>query len=104
MSVQTRKLYDSANGDCWYLAHDPANSWVFVRHEPNRASGGRISDTDIGTFLSRGGQGPEKQELLRLIGSLVDEISKCPSGTVHEDAGVDHGDRDISRRRTALGN
>lgn len=73
MSVQTRKLYDSANGDCWYLVNDCANGNVFVRHEPNRASGGRISDTDVGTFLSRGGQGPEKQELLRLIGSLVDE-------------------------------
>lgn len=73
MSVQTRKLYDSANGDAWYLAHDPANACVFVRHEPNRASGGKISDIDIGTFLSRDGQGPEKQELLRLIGTLVDE-------------------------------
>lgn len=73
MSIQSRKLYDSANGDCWYLVHDSANACVFVRHEPNIASGGKISDTDIGTFLSRGGQGPEKQELLRLVGSLVDE-------------------------------
>ena len=72
MSIQTRKLYDSANGDSWYLVHDPANARVFVRHEANVASGGAISDIDIGTFLSRGGHGPEKQELLRLIGALVD--------------------------------
>jgi len=77
MSVQTRKLYDSANGDCWYLIHDRVNSCVFVRHEPNMASGGKMSDTDIGTFLSRGGQGPERLELLRLIGTLVDEIPKA---------------------------
>jgi hypothetical protein len=72
MSIQTRKLYDSANGDSWYLVHDPADARVFVRHEANVASGGAISDIDIGTFLSRGGHGPEKQELLRLIGALVD--------------------------------
>ena len=77
MSVQTRKLHDSANGDRWYLVHDPESACVFVRHEPNIASGGKTSDTDIGTFLSRGGQGPEKQELLRLIGTLVDETPKA---------------------------
>ncbi|WIM10036.1 hypothetical protein [Enhydrobacter sp.] len=71
MSIQTRELYRSANGDRWCLAHDPAVACVFVRHEPNLASGGKISDIDIGAFLSRSGQGPEKQELLRLIGSLV---------------------------------
>jgi hypothetical protein len=32
-----------------------------------------MSDIEIGAFLSRGGQGPEKQELLRLIGTLVEE-------------------------------
>ena len=78
MSIQTRELYQSANGDRWYLAHDPAVACVFVRHEPNLASGGKISDIDIGAFLSRSGQGPEKQELLRLIGTLVDDSFECP--------------------------
>jgi hypothetical protein len=73
VSVRTRELYHSANGDRWYLADDSAVGRVFVRHEPNVASGGRPSDIEIGTFLSRGGQGPEKQELLRLIGTLVEE-------------------------------
>jgi hypothetical protein len=59
MSVHIRELYHSGR--------------VFVRHEPNLASGGKISDIDIGAFLSRGGQGQEKQELLRLIGTLVEE-------------------------------
>ena len=73
MSVHIRELYHSANGDRWCLANDSASGRVFVRHEPNLASGGKISDIDIGAFLSRGGQGPEKQELLRLIGTLVEE-------------------------------
>jgi hypothetical protein len=46
---------------------------VFVRHEPNLASGGKISDIEIGAFLSRGSQSPEKQALLRLMGTLVEE-------------------------------
>jgi hypothetical protein len=35
-----------------------------------------MSNIEIGTFLSQPGQGPEKQELLRLIGTLVMESSK----------------------------
>jgi hypothetical protein len=73
VTIQTRELYYSANGDRWYLAYDSAVGRVFVRHEPNPASGGKCSDIDIGAFLSRGGEGPEKQELLRLIGALVEK-------------------------------
>jgi hypothetical protein len=46
---------------------------VFVRHEPNAASGGRTAELEIGDFLVRGGRGPEHQALLRLIGTLVDD-------------------------------
>jgi hypothetical protein len=72
MSVQTRELYQSANGDRWCLACDSTVGRVFVRHESNLASGGKRSDIEIGAFLSQGGQGPEKQELVRLIGTLVE--------------------------------
>ncbi len=68
---KVRKLYSSPNRDRWYLIRDPSGA-VFVRHEANLASGGHIEHVDIGTFLS-GGQGPEQQELLRLIATLVDE-------------------------------
>lgn len=72
MTVQTREVYRSANGDAWFLARDSDVNRVFIRHEPNRASGGRPNDTEIGVFLREGGQGPEKQELLRLIAGLVE--------------------------------
>ena len=42
-----------------------------VRHEPNLPSGGQVADIEIGAFLIAAGNGPEKQELLRLIGTLV---------------------------------
>ncbi len=71
MPIATRDLYRSANGDRWLLIRD-ATGRVFVRHEANPASGGTVTDTGIAEFLSQGGLGPEKQELLRLIGTLAD--------------------------------
>jgi hypothetical protein len=46
---------------------------VFIRHEPNAASGGQAAELGIAEFLIRGVYGPEHLELLRLIGTLVDE-------------------------------
>jgi len=53
------------------LAHDPNTGRVFVRHEPNLPPGGQVADIEIGAFLIAAGNGPEKQELLRLIGTLI---------------------------------
>jgi hypothetical protein len=50
MSAQTRELYHSANGDRWTLVHESATGRVFVRHEPNLASGGMIADIELGTL------------------------------------------------------
>ena len=72
MSLKARELYRSTNGDHWSLIRGLGSERVFVRHEPNLPSGGRSSDITIGDFLPRGGHGPEHQELLRLIGTLVD--------------------------------
>jgi hypothetical protein len=72
VALQTRELYRSANGDRWCLTRDLSSGRVFVEHEPNLPSGGRTARIEIGAFLSRGGQGPEHQELLRLIGTLVE--------------------------------
>jgi hypothetical protein len=72
MPLDTKELYRSANGDRWSLVRDSASGRVFVRHEPNASSRGRASDIGVGDFLVRGGHGPEHQELLRLIGTLVE--------------------------------
>ena len=68
---KVRKLYESSNGDRWYLISDPSGA-VFIRHEANIASGGAITHIEIAAFLASGG-GPEQQELLRLIGKLTEE-------------------------------
>ena len=67
-----RVLYESSNGDFWALTRDPATNTPVVKHQPNVSSGGRISYTDIGQFL-RSGAGPERQELLKLIATLLDD-------------------------------
>ncbi|KAA5613804.1 hypothetical protein [Rhodovastum atsumiense] len=69
--TRTRELYESSSGDRWLLVSDPDTERVFVRHEPNVASGGRRSEIGIGEFLTRGGHGPEHQALLHLIATLV---------------------------------
>jgi hypothetical protein len=67
VAIRTRPIYISANGDRWLLAVDPDSGRVFMRHEPNLPSGGQVADIEIGAFLIAAGNGPEKQELLRLI-------------------------------------
>jgi hypothetical protein len=72
MAIRTREIYRSApNGDRWLLAYDADTDQVFVRHEPSLSSGGEVANIDIGAFLIAPGSGPEKQELLRLIGTLT---------------------------------
>jgi hypothetical protein len=71
MPIATRDLYRSASGDRWLLVRDDTGR-VFVRHEANLASGGAVTDMEIAHFLGQGGLRPEKQELIRLIGSLAD--------------------------------
>jgi hypothetical protein len=73
MTIQTRELYSSPNGDRWLLCRESDTDRVFIRHEANRPSGGQVSETDIATFLSRGPLNPEHQALLRLIAALVDD-------------------------------
>lgn len=71
MPMHSRTLYQSSNGDRWLLVRDAEANRLFVRHEANQASGGHRSEIEIGPFLA-GGQGPEQQALLRLIGTLVE--------------------------------
>ena len=76
MALVTRELYHSPNRDRWHLARDPDTGRVFVRHQANLPSGGHVADIEVGTFLSQG-NGPEQQELLRLIGALVDQTANA---------------------------
>jgi hypothetical protein len=79
-----RELYGSPNGDRWFLVRDPAGH-VFIGHESNLPSGGKVTDIEIGAFLGEGQRNPEHQALLRLIGTLVDGNFKGSCGTAQLD-------------------
>lgn len=70
MTQNSRDIYNSSNGDRWTLMR--IGERVVVRHRANEPSGGAITDVELLDFLRAGGLGPEKQGLLRLIGTLVD--------------------------------
>jgi hypothetical protein len=72
VAVHTREIYQSANGDRWYLVCDHETGQVYVKHQANIPSGGQTTHIEIGAFLSRGGKSPEHVALLRLIGTLTD--------------------------------
>ena len=71
MLVKQREFYSSSNGDRWHLVREPRSGRVFIRHEPNAASGGDTDLVEINEFLAQQ-RGPQHDELLRLIGTLVD--------------------------------
>ena len=71
---ERRELYRSSNGDFWFLSRDATGQAVVV-HQANVPSGGRKTEIEIGAFLRSGGGGPEHQELLRLIGTLMEGSS-----------------------------
>lgn len=61
-----QEVYRSSNGDRWFLVAEPGSDRRFVRHQPNRASGGQSSLMDIDVFLAEG-HGPQHEALLRLL-------------------------------------
>jgi hypothetical protein len=59
----SEEVYRSANGDRWLLIRERN----VVRHEPNLASGGRVTETDLAEFLERTGSTPQHQALRALL-------------------------------------
>ena len=74
MTIQARTLYTSPSGDAWSLCRNQRGD-VVVAHQPDRASGGKSSEIDLGSFLAKGNQGPEHQALRQLIGELIESNS-----------------------------
>ena len=71
MPVTEREIYRSPNGDQWYLVQERGSDRGYVRHQPNRASGGQSSLTDVREFLAEG-HGPQS-----LSGSALRRRHPC---------------------------
>jgi hypothetical protein len=59
-------IYRSAQGDVWCLVPDVEAKQVFVRYEPDQASGKRSTLVDLNTFLSEE-HGPQREALTHLL-------------------------------------
>jgi hypothetical protein len=68
--MSTEATSDDPELTRWYLVRDSAG--VAVVHVANQASGGNVERMEVGDFLCRDGNGPERQEMVRLIGTLVE--------------------------------
>nr|WP_281721993.1 hypothetical protein [Nitrosomonas nitrosa] len=73
MQTASREIYISSNGDRWLLVGDRLDRDIFVRHVPAPLSGGRSSEIDIGSFLSRDHGSPQHQRLVQMIWELVED-------------------------------
>jgi hypothetical protein len=60
-------IYQSSNGDSWFLTRDPVTGAAAVMHTPNPQSGGQASYVEIEKFLSEGASGPEHEALRHSI-------------------------------------
>jgi hypothetical protein len=67
VAIITEDIYRSSNGDCWTLVRGTVTGRVVVRHQPNLASGGNMTDADVEDFLRIDGPGPEFAALRRLF-------------------------------------
>jgi hypothetical protein len=76
MSIQIDDFYRSSNGDRWQLVRDVETGRRVVRHEPNLASGGRVTETSVEVFLDRTGTSPENLALRALLEQQVDADRK----------------------------
>ena len=59
-------FYTSSNGDQWLLVKDTGGR-RFVRHVPNRSSGGVVELTDLQSFVDREPHSPQNQALEKVL-------------------------------------
>jgi hypothetical protein len=76
MQTVGRAFYESSNGDRWLVVRDGESGDIFVRHEPNAASGGRPADTEFASFMDRYSETPQAKALRELIDRLRAEENR----------------------------
>jgi hypothetical protein len=65
--AHTELIYESGNGDAWFLTQDTVTGARVVMHRANPESVGQVSYIEIEKFFSDGANGPEHQALRCLI-------------------------------------
>ena len=82
-------IYTSSNGERWLLCRGERLADMFILHEANEPSGGGVSRIEIGSFLLEAPRGPQHEELLSLLGQLIDrDHAVSPSGGASPEIGA----------------
>ena len=68
--MHLRSLYESSNGDRWFLGRRDGEAGIFIRHEPNAGSGGRPANFGLLEFMAQQ-RGPQHDAVLKLLSRLV---------------------------------
>ena len=71
--IEMRVLCNDENGDGCSLVRHTDIQRVPARHMPFLPSGGPVRNADTSEFLIHSAVAPEKQELLRLFGSILQD-------------------------------
>ncbi|WP_309491391.1 S1 family peptidase [Trinickia mobilis] len=97
MAEDLLELYRSSNADSWFLRRGD-NGVPVVRHVPNAASGGVVSELPVSQFLTSNRFGPEHEALLDLVAQLIPRgksaSSSCGVGRsppARQESGPDSG-------------
>ena len=72
MAILTNDFYRSSKGDRWQLLRDSETGRQVMRHEPNLASGDKVTEIDAQEFLERTGSSPGNLALRNLLEKLPD--------------------------------
>ena len=78
--MATIELYCSPNGDKWLFC-DGASKTAVIRHVPNAASGGAVTDVAVEAFLAAGKSGPKGPQ----YDALEELLTRAPSGHARRD-------------------
>lgn len=73
--MASRQIYASSSGDTWDLVQDESTGSILIRHQPNAASGGQATTSELDVFLARHRGKAESDALLQMIGTLVQNAS-----------------------------
>ena len=80
MTFFVEEAYSSSNGDRWWMVRDPTAGRIFVRHEPNPASGGNVTEVEIEDFLKLDRGGPEHAAVRLLMEKRLAELDREAEG------------------------
>jgi len=90
ISATAKLIYESSNGDGWYLCEHPTNHLPAVMHVANPQSGGHVTYIAVDTFLSSG-EGPEQHAFREMLDRNY-SATVLIAYDIHQDRGAQYAE------------